>query len=308
MAMKPKEPKYDVGVIIGRFQVPNLHEAHTELIQSIVDTHDKVIIFLGLSPCKTTYNNPLDFESRKQMILEKFPDVNVLYIKDEPTDEGWSKKLDNQITDLTGPNQTVALYGSRDSFIPFYKGKFSTVELEPTRYISGSEIRKDVSNRVKSTSDFRAGVIWAVNNQFPSVYPTVDIAIFDWPKERILLGRKSNETKYRFIGGFATPNSENYESDARREVMEEVGIEVDDLVYVFSSFVKDWRYKNEINKIKTMMFIGTYVFGSPKAGDDIAEVRWYNFLDLNENVFVDTHKQLYFKLKEYLKKNKNIDI
>jgi bifunctional NMN adenylyltransferase/nudix hydrolase len=306
--MKPKEIKYDVGIVIGRFQIPTLHQAHLELIQSVVDTHSKVIIFLGLSPCKTTYNNPLDFEMRKQMILDKFPDVNVLYIKDEPTDEGWSKKLDNQIADLVGPNQSVALYGSRESFIPFYKGKYPTIELEPTRFISGTEIRKEISNRVKASPDFRAGVVWATGNQYPVVYPTVDIAIFDWNNNRILLGRKSNENKYRFIGGFATPNSDSYEIDAKREVMEESGIEVDDLIYAFSSFVPDWRYEKEISKIKTIMFVGSYIFGSPKASDDIAEVRWFSLDKLTENDFVETHKELFKKLKVWVLKNKNINL
>ena len=57
--VKPKvEPKYDVGVIIGRFQVPELHQAHLDLIQAACNAHDKVIIFLGLSPLMVTQENP----------------------------------------------------------------------------------------------------------------------------------------------------------------------------------------------------------------------------------------------------------
>ena len=165
--MKPKETTAEVGVIVGRFQVPELHEAHVDLIQSVINRHPKVIIFLGLSPCKTTYNNPLDFEARKQLILDKFPQVNVLYIKDERDDGVWSRKLDSQIEDILGANQKAVLYGSRDSFIPFYTTKtYDVIELEPDRFISGTEIRKSVSNRVKSTPDFRAGVIWGVNNPY----------------------------------------------------------------------------------------------------------------------------------------------
>jgi bifunctional NMN adenylyltransferase/nudix hydrolase len=53
--------------------VPELHDAHKDLIETVCDKHDKVIIFLGLSPLMVTRENPLDFESRKQMILEQFP-------------------------------------------------------------------------------------------------------------------------------------------------------------------------------------------------------------------------------------------
>ena len=264
--MKEKTPKADVGVIVGRFQVPELHEAHLEVIQSVIERHSKVIIFLGLSPCKTTYNNPLDFEARKQLILQKFPDVNVLYIKDESSDEVWSRKLDSQIYDLIGANQTAILYGSRDSFIQYYSGKFKTVELEATRIVSGTELRKEASNKVKASPDFRAGVIWAVNNQFPSCYPTVDVAIIDPSTFRVLLGRKPSEKLYRFIGGFASPQSNSYEDDAKREAQEETGLGVDNLVYVGSCLIDDWRYRKEIHKIKTMFFAAV----SGKAGEKMA--------------------------------------
>ena len=71
--MQVKTDSYDVGVIVGRFQVPELHPGHIDLIQTVCDAHDKVVIFLGLSPLMVTRENPLDFESRKQMILAKFP-------------------------------------------------------------------------------------------------------------------------------------------------------------------------------------------------------------------------------------------
>ena len=49
--MKPKtNPSTDVGIIVGRFQVDELHDAHVDLIQYVFDQHPKVIIFLGLSP------------------------------------------------------------------------------------------------------------------------------------------------------------------------------------------------------------------------------------------------------------------
>ena len=80
--MQIKTNKYDVGVIVGRFQVPSLHEAHRELIQSVVNKHPRTIIFLGVSPVPTSRNNPLDFETRRRMIQDEFPEVEILYIKD----------------------------------------------------------------------------------------------------------------------------------------------------------------------------------------------------------------------------------
>jgi bifunctional NMN adenylyltransferase/nudix hydrolase len=285
-------PQYDVGIIVGRFQVPSLHEAHTELIRRVWEKHDRVIIFLGVAPVWVTRNNPLDFEARKQMILREFPELTVLYIKDTVSDNDWSTALDRQIADVVGPNQKVLLYGGRDSFLNRYTGKYATEELEPETYInvSGTEIRRQVSNKVKASPDFRAGVIWAAANQYTKVYPTVDVAVYD-EKGRWLLARKPYETKFRFIGGFADSTSSCYENDARREVAEEAGVEVDGITYVGSSLIDDWRYRNEADKIKTILFKAKYIFGRPTAADDVCEVRWFETRDLWDAV-VDEHRPL----------------
>ena len=302
---KIEKPTADVGVIVGRFQVHELHEAHLDFIRTICNEHPKVLIFLGLSPCMVTQNNPLDFESRKQMILEKFPNVNVLYIKDIANDDGWSIDLDEKISDIIGPNQSVVLYGSRDSFIELYKGKYPTQELVQEVYISGTEIRRSISKKVKNTPEFRAGVIWAAYNQYPKVYATVDIAVFNEECNKILMARKPKEDKYRFIGGFASPTSISYEADARREVSEEAGIEVSDPQYVGSYFIDDWRYKNEVDKIKTILYACKILYGKPQAGDDVCEVRWFGIKEISNDNIVTNHVVLLEAIKNKIDEIKN---
>src|SRR3990172_9189558 len=114
----------DVGVIIGRFQIHELHEAHRDLINAVRAKHGRVIIFVGLSPLRNTPTNPLDFNTRKRMIQETYPDIEVYYVEDNPSDYIWSKNLDREITKWLKPFQTATLYGSRDSFIPSYTGKY----------------------------------------------------------------------------------------------------------------------------------------------------------------------------------------
>ncbi len=114
--------KVNVGVIVGRFQVAELHEGHKQLIQSVRNEHNKVIIFLGLSVCVGTKNNPLDYEARKQMILQTFPEIIVGYIQDMRNDEVWSTTLDREINKLKSPAENVTLYGGRDAFIKHYSG------------------------------------------------------------------------------------------------------------------------------------------------------------------------------------------
>lgn len=278
--LKVREDQYDVGVIIGRFQIHELHKAHKALIEAVRSRHDKVIIFLGLSPLKVTDRNPLDFEARKQMILEQYPEINVLYIKDVNNDEIWSKRLDEMISDLISPAQTVVLYGGRDSFINHYSGRYPTVEFEQDVWISASEERKGISRKsVKASPDFRAGVVWAASNRFPVCYPTVDIAIFNEDQTKILLARKPYETGWRFVGGFADPADDSYENSAIREVAEETGLEITPPIYIGSCKIDDWRYRSEADKIKTLLFAARQVFGRPTPMDDIAELRWFDIIE-----------------------------
>lgn len=278
--MNPREAIADVGILVGRFQVHELHEAHRDLLDTVLQKHDRVIIFIGLSPLKNTVNNPLDFNTRKRMIHEAYPDIEVYYVKDNPCDETWSKALDREINQFLKPHQSAVLYGSRDSFIPHYSGSFETKELESTKYISGTEIRKRIANKYTQSPAYRAGAIAASLDRYPTCYPCVDVAIIDYDRGMMLFGKKDGESHLRFIGGFADPKSPNYETDARREVMEETGVVVEDLTYVGSTLIDDWRYRKESDKIKTMLFLGSYMSGRPQAADDIAHVEWVTISDL----------------------------
>lgn len=280
--MQRKIERTPVGVIVGRFQTNVLTDGHKDLINFVVKEHPRTIIILGLSPLHVTRNNPLNFAARKQMINESYPDIDVLYVKDVASDEVWSRNLDKVVRDLIGPTQKATLYGSRDSFIRYYYGKFPTQELEADRIISASEIREKIAQTTKNSADFRAGVIYAALNQYPKCIPTVDIAILSEDEKRILLGRKPEEDKFRFIGGYADV-VDSYEHDARRETIEETELEVADVKYVGSMIIPDWRYKNEADKIKTILFKARYVFGRPKGADDIAEVRWFDIETLKAN-------------------------
>ena len=49
--------KYSIGVLVGRFQVHELHEAHHYVIDQVVENHKKVILFLGVPKVVGTKNN-----------------------------------------------------------------------------------------------------------------------------------------------------------------------------------------------------------------------------------------------------------
>lgn len=291
--------QYDVGVIVGRFQVHELHEAHRLLIKHVTEQHDKVIIILGLSPLLLTLSNPLDFESRKQMILSTFPNVTVLYAKDVPDDKAWSRRLDSQVADLLTPSQTAVLYGGRDGFISHYSGHFPTRELVSEVVHSGTSVRRSITQGgARANPEFRAGVVWASAARYPTAFQTVDVAVFHGDK--VLLGRKEHERKFRLIGGFSDPGSPSLEADARREVQEEANIAITDPEYVGSTLVDDWRYRGERDKIKTALFVADMFSGRPEPGDDIDEVRWFDFADLTKATVVAEHLPLIEMLKAHL--------
>ena len=52
--------EYEIGCIIGRFQIHDLHAAHRDLIDQVVSKHKKVILFLGVARISGTKENPLD--------------------------------------------------------------------------------------------------------------------------------------------------------------------------------------------------------------------------------------------------------
>lgn len=290
----------DVGVIVGRFQVHRLHDAHHTLIQSIYDTHRHTVIVLGLSQARVSTRNPLDYEARKQLLLAAFPTATIFYLKDEPTDEGWSAKLDALIADYASPAQAVCLYGGRDSFIARYKGRYRVEILEPATYVSGTELRKSIARSVRASEDFRAGVIWASANGHPKVFPTVDVGIWRQdqvdprepsPKRKWLFVRKPTESLWRFCGGFIAPTDASLEVAARREVAEETGLEIGELRYCWSGLIDDWRYRDEADKIMTTLFTACHTFGALRPADDVVAAGWFD--DMSAALLVPEHRPLF---------------
>ncbi len=243
------------------------------------------------------------------MIQQLYPDVVILPHKDQRTDERWSENLDNEIRLPYGAKITALLYGSRDSFIPHYKGKFPVVELTTDVFYSGTEVRKQVSKEILNSPDFRAGVIHATFAHWAVTYPTVDVVAYN-DKGQILLGKKPNESNYRFIGGFVDRTDANWESAAKREFYEETGgCSIDGLKYVASGQIKDWRYAGTEHGIMTTLFVGQFTFGRIQPSDDIASLHWIdpNEIKVETDIMIE-HQTLFNSLLNYLQINNIIKI
>jgi len=296
--MEKIQKDYSTSAIVARFQVHELTAGHIDLLKKVTALAKRTVVFLGLTPCKCTFNNPLDFQARKVMINETFPDIEVYYIHDMGSHILWSDNLDAGLKKIGCASEDTCLYGSRDSFIQYYSGTFDTCELEQEVFTSGTDIRKKIGQIVEKSAGFRAGVIWATHNQWKMVLPTIDVVIFNEAGTKILLGKKAQEPHYRFIGGFGEPG-EDFDTTAARETKEEANIDVDGLEYVKSFVISDWRYASEMNKITTILYKTIFKVGSPAPGDDIDELRWFPFNKFTIASIMPEHREMLTYLLEH---------
>jgi bifunctional NMN adenylyltransferase/nudix hydrolase len=134
------------GVIVGRFQIPYLHEGHKKLIDTAIAENDLVFILIGHKVGdQLDERNPYTFGERHKMIAETYPKVLIGNLEDCPNDdEAWSRKLDRILDDVLNPT----LYGSRDSFYKHYKGIVKYREIEEVPDVSATKIREQLKNEI----------------------------------------------------------------------------------------------------------------------------------------------------------------
>ncbi len=292
-----------IGVVVARFQTPELHEGHRYMLDEVLARHEELLVVLGTAPAWVpTTHDPLDIETRKKMVLRLYPKARIVHLPDMRTNAAWSKALDRAVAEAC-PGLTPVLYGSRDSFLASYSGCLACVELPPITANSGTTLRTESLVRPDCCREFRAGIIYAASKRPALVYQAVDVAIVDWHRKRVLLGSKAeDEGRLRFVGGFVDPTDPSLEAAAKREAFEEVsGLELADFHYLDSSIIDDWRYRGTTDRIMSALFVATYVYGSPTATDDLEGLAWVSFDDLEARLN-DQHRPFGRRLLEHLAK------
>lgn len=304
----------NVGIGLGRFQVSDLHAGHDFYLRKLLN-HDYAIVLVGVAQTLGTEENPMDYLTRKLMLEEWFEtnataltQVTIMPIVDIPGELGnnlWSKQLDDIVTSVYGVCNGT-LYGGRGSSLNSYVGKFKTKELHfSLPDCSGTTAREFCGNRIINSSDFRSGVIYSAFNVYPTVYPTVDIVLRRG--DLVLLGKKKSDAKYRFIGGFVDVQDSGIEETVRREAKEETSLEVGNIQIIGGFSVNDSRYMRAQNRsVMTFLCTAEILFGRPTPGDDIDEIKFFNFSDIlqsPENFLIPAHSELLIKSKLYFGKN-----
>ena len=293
------------GVIIGRFQCANLTGGHIALINEVVDRHgfENTIIIVGDRKTPATSTNPLSYECRKIMIERVYPGIQIMRQWDCRTNEEWSTSLDALIGGIVR-DKSVTLYHGRDSFQKHYLGKYPTEEINTGIICTATEHRQDIAkNPLFYSRTFREGIIYAHSSQWPRFHTTVDIAVMKGKPmdHQLLLGRKPNETEWRFPGGFVE-NNETFEQAARRELKEETGLDCELVLRNLGDFIiDDWRVRDAKGEVthRTVLFLAEYIFGvtDPKAADDLKDVQWWAWKNVKPSMLVKEHRQLMMKLK-----------
>jgi NAD+ diphosphatase len=103
---------------------------------------------------------------------------------------------------------------------------------------------------------------------FPHLHPAVIVLVRDG--DRCLLTRKAGWTagRYGLVAGFVD-NGESLEGAARREVKEEVGVDVDELAYVGS---QNWPFPSQV----MIGFVARYAGGDLVVDrEELEDARWF---------------------------------
>lgn len=291
-----------VGVIVGRFQVDELHLGHRFLIESALTRHNDVLVLIGVSSGLPSKRNPLDYETRCRLVLESYQKVRVRPIYDHPSDEEWSRNLD-RLVGMVFPGRKAVCYGSRESFLSVYSGDLPSEFIEEIAGFSGTIEREKIGRAAVNSKDFRIGAIYAAHQRLPVSYQAVDVAVVSFDRSEILLGRKKHDgDKLRFIGGFVDPSDESLERAARREVFEEApNVEISDLRYLGSRRVDDFRYRGSEDGIMSAVFVSAFVFGLARAGDDLDDLVWVPLNEVHRRI-IKNHLTLWDLVEDDLSK------
>jgi NAD+ diphosphatase len=127
-------------------------------------------------------------------------------------------------------------------------------------------------------------------DHYPHLHPAVIVLVRDG--ERVLLTRKSfwAQGRYGLVAGFVDIG-ESLEAAVRREIREEVGVEVRDIRYVGSQY---WPFPSQV----MIGFVATYAGGELRVDHgELEDARWFSVRDLPD--LPGTHSIARFILDHY---------
>lgn len=117
--MPEMERPYDTGLLVGRFQT--FHKGHQRLVDTGLTLCDRLLILVGSSQESGTERNPLNVQTRIEMIRTVYPtDRVMIYALSDFTDENdirpeWGRYVLDNVDRYIYKNPELMIYGNDES-------------------------------------------------------------------------------------------------------------------------------------------------------------------------------------------------
>ncbi len=131
--------------------------------------------------------------------------------------------------------------------------------------------------------------------RFPVFSTAVSMIVINKSQDKILLIQQNKSKDFILVAGYVD-KGENAEQTVRREVLEELGIEVSDLKYNSSQYFKETN---------TLMFNFTCIVleeRSDRISDEVDHAEWFSIAEAREKIKKDSLAQSF--LEKYITEEK----
>lgn len=132
--------------------------------------------------------------------------------------------------------------------------------------------------------------------------PTASALIINAKKEVLLAKRAWPPAKgsWDILGGFLEAG-ELPEVGVKRELREEIGVSID-IKKLIGVWMGNYYHNKHWRHTLNFYYLATIKRGTPKASDDVAEVRWFPLNRLPKQIAFKGNRAVLSELKKFLKK------
>lgn len=305
-------------VYIGRFSP--FHDGHKAVVDwALSQNPAHLLIVIGSANAARSIRTPFTAEERERMIRACYPldtRIDIAYLEDSPYDQyDWEARLDDILSDYEGTE--ISVIEGRPDEMKFLNLEVGRVSAPVVPDASGTEIRRaffdeynidkqPVPQAVREylyqkfpdeayeaiTRQWDAVEIYRNlnnKNQYPAAIFCADAVVL-WRHYVLLVTRKDN-------GLLALPGGhvgvyEEALAAARRELLEETGLDLDDesplFDQCFSSPHRDARGRCVTQAFLFDLEVEKEEPPAVTGGDDASEAKWYAIDDLDPSkVYAD---------------------
>lgn len=305
-----------LGILIGRFQVPEMHEGHRFLVREIQSQCDKVLILFGSANRTRSVKNPFTYRERAEATKRLFPEVICAPLNDYPyNDSQWmadvAATIDHVVDILCKENDICPvpiLYGHHKDGNDYLKWfpQFEYVNINSEIDISGTEVRNSHKHLLPESVQIDMEYFAKEKDMFKN-YPFPEAlnincgdAVLECSGHILLIkrGRSPGMGNWALPGGHKNTN-ETFLQCALRELVEETNIRIPERVLI-GSIERTYLFDSPTRSSgipKSTLAVHIVVKPDPNGSlprangqDDAVETRWVPISDiLNKYRMHDDH-------------------